>query len=316
MGHNHSHGHDHTHGANKKVLLISFIIITGYMVIEAIGGFVTNSLALLSDAGHMLSDSISLAIALIAFKLGEKAASRSKTFGYKRFEILAAVLNGVTLILISLYIFYEAIQRFMSPPQVATKGMLIISVIGLLVNILVAWIMMRGGDTKDNLNMRGAFLHVLSDMLGSVGAIIAALLIIFFGWGWADPLASVIVAILVLRSGFYVTKSSIHVLMEGTPQEIDINEVIQTIEKSDGIESVHDLHIWTITSGLNALSCHAVVNNQLTVEESEIILRKIEHELEHKGIMHVTIQLETVAHKHDNSILCQLKNEPSVHHHH
>lgn len=316
MGHNHSHEHNHTHGANKKTLLISFIIITGYMIVEAVGGFLTNSLALLSDAGHMLSDSISLAIALAAFMLSEKAASPSKTFGYKRFEILAALLNGVTLIFIALFIFYEAIQRFANPPEVATTGMLIISVIGLLVNIIVAWIMMRGGDTEGNLNMRGAFLHVLSDMLGSVGAIAAALLMMFFGWGWADPLASVIVAILVLRGGFSVTKTAIHVLMEGTPHNVDVNEIIQTIENTQEIQSVHDLHIWTITSGLNALSCHVVVNSQLTIAESEKILHKLEHELEHKGIMHVTIQMETAAHAHEDSILCQIKNEPSHHHHH
>lgn len=318
MGHNHNHGHDHdhTHGANKKVLLISFFIITVYMVVEVIGGFLTNSLALLSDAGHMLSDSIALAIALAAFILGEKAASHSKTFGYKRFEILAAVLNGVTLIVIAVFIFYEAIKRFANPPEVATTGMLIVSVIGLLVNIVVAWIMMRGGDTEENLNMRGAYLHVLSDMLGSVGAIAAALLIIFFGWGWADPLASVIVAMLVLRSGFYVTKAAIHVLMEGTPSNVDVSDVIQTIEQTKGIQSIHDLHIWTISSGLNALSCHAVVDDQLTVAESESMLRKIEHDLEHKGITHVTIQLETEAHEHDKSILCTIKNEPAHDHHH
>lgn len=310
----HDHGHDHTHGANKKVLLLSFIIITGYMVVEAIGGFLTNSLALLSDAGHMLSDSISLGIAMLAFMFGEKAASYSKTYGYKRFEILAAVLNGITLIGIALFIFYEAIERFTNPPEVATTGMLIISTIGLFVNILVAWIMMRGSDTKDNLNMRGAFLHVLSDMLGSVGAIVAALLIMFFGWGWADPLASVIVALLVVRSGYHVTKASIHVLMEGTPSNVDVQEIIQLIEQTDGIESIHDLHIWTITSGTNALSCHAVVNDQLKIAESEHILRKIEHNLQHKGIKHVTIQLETSLHRHDNSILCKLENDHEHHH--
>lgn len=313
MGHHHDHGHDHTHGANKKVLLLSFIIITSYMIIEAIGGFVTNSLALLSDAGHMLSDAISLGIALLAFIMGEKAASYSKTYGYKRFEILAAVLNGVTLIVIALFICYEAIERFANPPAVATTGMLIISTIGLFVNILVAWIMMRGSDTKDNLNMRGAFLHVLSDMLGSVGAIIAALLIMFLGWSWADPLASVIVALLVLRSGYYVTKDAVHILMEGTPKNVDVAEIVEVIEQTSGIKSIHDLHIWTITSGTNALSCHAVVDGQLTVADSEHILRKVEHNLEHKGIKHVTIQLETASHQHDNSILCQLKNE---HHHH
>lgn len=315
MGHHHDHGHDHTHGANKKVLLLSFIIITSYMIIEAIGGFVTNSLALLSDAGHMLSDAISLGIALLAFIMGEKVASYSKTYGYKRFEILAAVLNGVTLIVIALFICYEAIERFANPPAVATTGMLIISTIGLFINILVAWIMMRGSDTKDNLNMRGAFLHVLSDMLGSVGAITAALLIMFLGWSWADPLASVIVALLVLRSGYYVTKDAVHILMEGTPKNVDVAEIVEVIEQTSGIKSIHDLHIWTITSGTNALSCHAVVDGQLTVADSEHILRKVEHNLEHKGIKHVTIQLETASHQHDNSILCQLKNQQEHNYH-
>src|SRR5699024_5309363 len=160
-----------------------------------------NSLALLADAGHMLSDAISLGISLIVCTLGAKVSNHSKTYGYKRFEILAAVLNVLTLIIVALFIFYEAIGRFQNPPDVASTGMLIIATIGLLVNILVAWIMMRDGDVEENLNMRGAYLHVISDMLGSIGAIVAALLIMFFGWGWADPLASVVVAALVLRSG-------------------------------------------------------------------------------------------------------------------
>lgn len=312
----HDHGHDHTHGANKKTLMISFIIITGYMIIEAIGGFITNSLALLSDAGHMLSDSISLGIALLAFTLAGKAANQRKTYGYKRFEILAAVLNGVTLVLIAIYIFYEAIQRFQNPPEIASTGMLIIAIIGLLINILVAWIMVRGGDVEENLNMRGAYLHVISDMLGSIGAIIAALLIMFFGWGWADPLASVIVAALVLRSGYYVTKSALHVLMEGTPQNVDIDDVIQTIQNTKGIHSVHDLHVWSITSGLNALSCHAVVDAQMTIAESERLLHQIEHELAHKNIHHMTIQLESSSHPHEDAILCNVKKSESGHHHH
>lgn len=309
--------HNHAHGANKKVLLISFLIITVYMIVEVIGGYLTNSLALLSDAGHMLSDAVSLGIALLAFTFSGKAADASKTYGYKRFEILAAVFNGVTLILIALFIFYEAIERFANPPEVATTGMLVISSIGLAVNILVAWIMMRGSDTKENLNMRGAFLHVISDMLGSVGAILAALLIIFFDWGWADPLASVIVAALVLRSGYYVTKASLHVLMEGTPPNINVDEIVQTIEQTQGIISLHDLHIWSITSGLHALSCHVVVEDQMTIAEGEKLLRKIEHDLEHSNIQHVTIQLETTAHKHEDSILCTVKaKEASAHAHH
>ncbi|WP_419893854.1 cation diffusion facilitator family transporter [Oceanobacillus kimchii] len=294
--------------------MISFIIITSYMIIEAIGGFLTNSLALLSDAGHMLSDSISLGVGLLAFTLGEKVANYSKTYGYKRFEILAAVFNGVTLLLISIYIFYEAFQRFTEPPEVASTGMLIIASIGLLVNILVAWILMRG-DTEENLNLRAAFLHVLGDLLGSVGAVTAALLIMFFGWGWADPLASVIVAILVLISGWRVTKDAIHVLMEGTPKNVDLDNIIKTMENVIGVLSIHDLHVWSITSGQNALSCHAVVDGNLSVLECQKILRKIEHELEHKGIGHVTIQMENNDHPHEDSLMCQNDNESSVHGH-
>lgn len=309
-------GHDHTHGANKKVLLISFIIITSYMIVEAIGGYLTNSLALLADASHMLSDAISLGIALLAFTLGAKVANHSKTYGYKRFEILAAVLNGLTLIIVALFIFYEAIGRFQNPPEVASTGMLIIATIGLLVNILVAWIMMRDGDVEENLNMRGAYLHVISDMLGSIGAIVAALLIMFFGWGWADPLASVVVAALVLRSGYFVTKAGLHVLMEGTPENVDMDDVVETIQNKKGIEGVHDLHVWSITSGLNALSCHAVVNERMSIAESERLLRQIEHDLEHQNIHHMTVQLETSDHLHDNSILCKVQAKSSGHHHH
>lgn len=316
MAHNHDHGHDHTHGANKKALVISFIIITTYMVVEAIGGYLTNSLALLADAGHMLSDSISMGIAILAFTLGEKVADYSKTYGYKRFEILAAVFNGVTLVLIALYIFYEAYHRFADPPEVASGGMLVIAFVGLLVNVIVAWILMRGGDTEENLNVRAAFLHVLGDLLGSVGAVAAALLIMFFGWGWADPLASVIVAVLVLISGWRVTKDAVHILMEGTPKNIDLDDIIQTMEAVPGVESIHDLHAWCITSGHNALSCHAVVDGELSVQDSQKILRTIEHELAHKGIGHVTIQMENRSHPHENELLCKSEGESSVHHAH
>ncbi|MCH7321930.1 cation diffusion facilitator family transporter [Solibacillus sp. MA9] len=310
------HQHNHSHGANKKILLISFVIIFSFMIVEAIGGFLTNSLALLSDAGHMLSDAVSLAIALLAFIVSEKAVTMSKTYGYKRIEILAATLNGVTLIAIALYIFYEAIDRFQNPPEVATTGMLIISVIGLLVNILVAWIMLKGGDTEENLNMRGAFLHVISDMLGSVGAIIAALLMMFFGFGWADPLASVIVAVLVLRGGYSVTKNSLHVLMEGTPTGVDSDQVVNILNGHEQVRGVHDVHIWTVTSGFHALTCHIVLDDELTVKQSSAILAQIEHELLHANIQHATIQIEGSAHNHYDSIYCTVKAEISGHHHH
>ena len=171
--------------------------------------------------------------------------------------------------------------------------MLIIATIGLLVNILVAWILMRGGDTKENLNIRAAFLHVIGDLLGSVGAIIAALMILFFNWGWADPLASVIVAVLVLISGWRVTKDAVHVLMEGTPKNVEIDAVIKTIESIPGVNNMHDLHVWSITSGQNALSCHVVVDGTISIQESQEILRTIEDELEDENIGHATIQMES-----------------------
>lgn len=320
MGHNHTHSHDHTHGhgANKKTLTISLVIIVLYMLIEVIGGILTKSLALLADAGHMLSDAISLGIALLAFSLSHRVANYSKTYGYKRFEVLAAVLNGVTLILIAGSIIYEAIERFSRPAEVASTGMLIVSFVGLLVNVLVAWIMMRGGDVEGNLNMKGAYMHVLSDMLGSVGAIVAALCIIFFGWEWADPLASIIVALLVLRSGYHVTKASINVLMEGTPSEVEIAQVEAAILSHPEVQNLHDLHVWTITSGLNALTCHAVVRETLTIAESGAVLKALEHELLHLGIQHITIQLECAQHDHDASVLCRAEAVSSgcMHHHH
>lgn len=316
MSHQHHHGHDHSHvhTSNKKVLFVSFLIIASFMIIEVIGGVLTNSLALLSDAGHMLSDALSLAIALIAFKLAEKATSQTNTFGYKRFEILAALLNGATLILIALYIFYEAINRFQSPPEVASMGMLLISFIGLLVNIIVAVYMFKSGDTEENLNMRGAFSHVISDMLGSVGAIIAALLIIFFGWQWADPLASVIVALLVLRSGIGITRSAVHVLMEGAPASIDLQAVRTEIEGLPEVMNLHEIHVWSITSDYIAMNAHVVVPDSMTVAESSALLEKIKHMLLHQGIHHVTIQVETEVACNSHDLLCEMKQEE--HHHH
>ncbi|MGM9948677.1 MAG: cation diffusion facilitator family transporter, partial [Lysinibacillus sp.] len=305
----HGHDHSHVHTSNKKVLFVSFLIIASFMIVEVIGGLLTNSLALLSDAGHMLSDALSLAIALIAFKLAEKATSHAKTFGYKRFEILAALFNGATLVLIALYIFYEAINRFQSPPEVASTGMLVISGIGLVVNIIVAVYMFKSSDTEENLNMRGAFSHVISDMLGSIGAIIAALLIIFFDWQWADPLASVIVALLVLRSGIGITRSAVHVLMEGTPASVDLLAVRSEIESLPEVINLHEIHVWSITSDYIAMNAHVVVADSMTVAESSALLDKIKHKLLHQGIHHVTIQIETEVACESHDLLCEMKHE-------
>lgn len=288
-GHNHGHGHSHSNTSNKKALFWSFLLIASFMIVEVIGGFLTNSLALLSDAGHMLSDAAALGLSLFAMKLGERKATQSKTFGYKRFEIIAAALNGLTLILISIYIFYEAYHRFINPPEVQSMGMLTISVIGLIVNIIAAWILMRG-DKDENLNVRSAFLHVLGDMLGSVGAITAALLIYFFGWGLADPIASIAVAILIIISGWRVTKESFHVLMEGTPAQIKVNEVKDALMKIPNVTDVHDIHVWSITSGVSMLSGHIAVAGEGLHDR---VLHQAQ-ELLHDdfGIEHSTLQVE------------------------
>jgi len=294
--------HNHDHGKNKKALMISFFITGGFMIIEAIGGFVTNSLALLSDAGHMLSDTVSLGVGVAAFMIGEKAANYSKTYGYKRFEVLAALFNGITLAVVSIYIFYEAAHRFFDPPEVSSKGMLIIAIIGLIINIIVAFTM-HNGDTHSNLNVRAAFLHVIGDLLGSIGAIVAALLIMLFGWGWADALASVIVALLVLVSAWRVLRDSLQVLMEGVPHEVQVDSVVQAIRDVPGVIDLHHLHIWCITSEQTALSCHLVVDGNLKVEEGEKILRNVEYVLNEKNIHHVTIQLESSRNPHDDRII-------------
>ena len=341
--HSHEYSHDHddqlessssqdTKGY-QRTLLFSFIIITGYMFIEAIGGWLTGSLALLSDAGHMLSDAVALGATLMAFKIGEKAATHQKTFGYKRFEILVATLNGATLVFIALMIFYEAIKRFNSPPEIATQGMLIVATVGMLVNILVAWLMHRGShaveddghehshhsDTKKerkkpaNLNMQSAYLHVLSDLMGSVAAIIAALLMLGFGWVWADAVASVIVAILILVSGYRVVRDSVHILMEGTPANISLVNVEQKLLAHPQIQKVHDLHVWSITSGLHALSCHVVVDGDMSIHESSSLIANLEQSLSALGIHHATIQVESLSHpqngSHSEALVCDISGQ-------
>ena len=340
IAHDPPHFHDEPKARDmskqRRTLLFSFILITFFMLVEAIGGVLTNSLALLSDAGHMLSDAAALGATLLAFKIGEKEANKQKTYGYKRFEILVAGANGATLIIISLMIVWEAIGRFASPPDIASKGMLIIATIGLTVNLIVAYMLHRSGashshDPEDsesegqNLNMHSAYLHVLGDLLGSVAAIVAALAMMWMGWWWADPVASVVVAILILISGFRVVKASTHILMEGTPEEISLDEVKETIESHEHIITVHDLHVWSITSGLHALSCHVVVDGDMRILEASELIHDIEHSLEQLGISHTTIQVESVEHPHNRieAIVCALE-DPNLnteqghigHHHH
>ncbi|KAF7277661.1 hypothetical protein GWI33_000984, partial [Rhynchophorus ferrugineus] len=263
------------------------------MLVEFIGGYLTNSLALLSDAGHMLSDSVALGIALAAVYIGEKSSNTRKSFGYQRFEILAAAVNGLALIAISLYIFVEAIIRFQHPQAIHVEGMLIVACMGLFINIIVALMMFKGSDTEHDLNMRSAFLHVLSDLLGSVGAIVAALCLWFFDWAWADPLTSILVSILVLRGGIQITLKSSHVLMEGTPDQFSPEQIQQEIQSHTEVLEVHDLHIWSLNSKRYILSCHIVVSDQMQMSEVQDLLHILEHQMQDLGIEHVTIQTET-----------------------
>lgn len=318
MGHGHHHGHNHAHHANKKALFFGFLLTFAYMIAETVGGWLTHSLALLSDAGHMLSDAVSLAVGLAAFKLGERAANGEKTYGYKRFEILAALFNGVALLVITAWILFEAYHRFFKPVGVESTGMMIVAVLGLIVNGLVAYILMKG-DTSENLNVRAAFLHVIGDLFGSVGAIAAALLIWGFGWNWADPLMSVIVAVLILVSALRVIKESVNVLMEGVPRGIDVEAIVRFMRSQPGVIDIHDLHVWSITSGKNALSCHVVLDRSVDWPETQKLLGRMEHELAHMGIGHVTIQFEDGSLPHKPELFCDLDDEGEGrhgHHHH
>ncbi|UOQ45665.1 cation diffusion facilitator family transporter [Halobacillus salinarum] len=280
----------HVHKGNERALLINFILITAFMIAEFIGGWLINSLALLSDAGHMLSDTFSLGLSFLAIVSAKKTSTAEKSFGYKRFEILAALFNGILLIVISIYIVWEAWKRFFDPPEVAGYGMLGIAALGLIINLAAAWILYSKGDTNENLNLRSAFLHVLSDLLGSVGAIAAALFILFLGWNLADPIVSVFVSILILVSGFRVLKDTIHVLMEGTPVDISLDEVKSRLLSIPQVIDVHDLHVWTITSGYPSLSSHLIV--QVESDRDEILIKAFALLKEHFAIEHITLQLE------------------------
>jgi cobalt-zinc-cadmium efflux system protein len=281
--------HDHASGGarNQRRLALTLSLVAVYMVAEVIGGIVTGSLALLADAGHMLSDVAALGLSLFAIRIARRPPTRERTFGFYRTEILAALANGATLIAISLYIFVEAFERWREPTPVQGGAMIGIAAGGLLVNLAGLWIL-RGGRAE-SLNVRGAWLHVLTDALGSVQALAAGALIWAFGWNWADPLASVLIGLLVIYSSWSLLKESLSVLMEGAPGHIDVDEVRDAIAGVPGVLAVEDLHVWTITSGLDAMSAHVVVAD----DRQPGLLRQIRQTIHDRfGIDHVTIQLD------------------------
>ncbi len=270
------------------------LLTASFTVAEIVGGLLTGSLALLADAGHMLSDNLSLALALFAAWLAGQPVTPERSFGYQRAEILAALFNGVTLVAISIWIFIEAYRRVESPPEILGGWMLAVAALGLLVNAAGAVILSRSAD--ENLNAQGALRHVIADALGSVGAIVAALVIILTGWRYADPLVSVAIGLLILVSSWSLLRDSANILLEATPRGINAEEVGHRMTGVDGVAEVHDLHIWTITSGFPALSAHVLVGQR---EDCHARRRDLEKLLAREyGISHTTLQVDHVGDHH------------------
>jgi cobalt-zinc-cadmium efflux system protein len=269
-------------------LAVVLAFTTTYMFAEVIGGLLTGSLALLADAAHMLSDNIALGLALFAFWLADKPPTPNRSFGYKRAEILAALFNGVTIVAVSIWIFYEAYGRFQNPPEVLGGWMMVVAVIGLVVNLAGTLILTRSAG--ENLNMQGALRHVLADLLGSIGVIVAALVIVVTGWSYADPIISVFIAVLILFSSWKLLRESVNILLESSPPGIDAEEVGREMAGVEGVKEVHDLHIWMVTSGFPALSAHVLVGKD---DDCHRKRRDLEEMLDEEfGIDHTTLQVD------------------------
>lgn len=286
-------GHGHTHeisaaGRNKKPLAMVFCLTFVYLIVEVIGGLWTGSLALLADAGHMLTDVVGVGLALLAIWFAEKPASPERTYGYYRVEILAAMTNAIILIFISIYILYEAYQRFWNPPEVQSGAMISVAVIGLAVNIAGVFILRSG--SKESLNMKGAYFEVLSDMLTSVGVIIAGIIMLTTGWYYADPLISAGIGLFILPRTWALLRDAVAVLLEGTPSDVNIATLRDNLSKLEGVAEIHDLHVWSLTSGVNALSVHAVLAEGS--EHDEVLERVHKCCTAEFKITHVTAQTE------------------------
>lgn len=271
------------------------------MLAEAVGGWWTGSLALLADAGHMLTDAAALALALLAAWFGSRPATPSKTYGYYRLEILAAFGNGVALVVVSLFILYEAYERWLMPPVIERGGLMTaVAVGGLIVNLACAW--MLHGEHEHDLNMHGAWLHVLGDAAGSVGAIVAGVLVGVYGWHAADPLMSALICLLIILSSWNLIREATNVLLEGTPAHINLAAVEDAIRAAPGVKDVHDLHVWAITSGREALSAHVIHGGAVSQPDLLKDLRARLHE--QFGVDHLTIQMETADFEDESFHFC------------
>ena len=283
------HSHAQVRAGHERMLWMALGLTGSFMVAEVIGAFVTGSLALLSDAAHMMTDALALAISLVAIQVAKRAADRKRTFGYARFEILAAAFNALLLFGVAFYILYEAYLRLQAPAEIQSTGMLVIAVLGLIVNLISMRLL--SAASGESLNVKGAYLEVWSDMLGSIGVIIAAVLIMLTGWGWVDSVVAAAIGFWVVPRTWTLLKASMNVLLQGVPDGIDIDAVEQAIHAVPGVREVHDLHIWALTSGKNVLSTHLVVD-PAQGSEQQVLAQVTELLHEQFDISHVTIQIE------------------------
>jgi len=285
--------HQHEEQANAltgRPLKITLLLVLVIMVAEIIGGVLSNSLALLSDAGHMLTDALALALSLFAINLARRPATPTKTFGYHRAEIMAALANGTLLVLVSVYIFYEAAQRFSVLPTVKSPLMLVIAVIGLVAN-LIGLLLLRRGSHK-SINVKAAFWHVFSDTMSSVGVIIASIIIYLTGWYIVDPILAVVIGLVILLGAMRIVRESVDILLESVPQHVEIEKLTVAVKNIPGVEDLHEIHIWTITSGIYALSAHLKIADQMVSESSDIIKKATELLARDFSITHTTLQIE------------------------
>jgi len=282
--------HAQSYEKNRRSLWIAMGVTVSVMVVEVIGGILSNSLALFSDAGHMLADGMSIMLSLVALQLAMRPPSSTKTFGLYRLEILAALINGTTLTLISAYILYQAYHRLAAPQAVESQTMLWVAFVGLVANGIAAWAMKR--SSKESLNIRGAYLHVLGDILSSLGVIIGGLIIHFTGWYVVDPILSVIICLVILRGAYVLVKDSTNILLEAVPKDVDLEEVQKTLKSIPGVRDLHHVHLWTITSGMHALSAHVLVGD-IRMSRTGTMRQEINKLLLEKyRISHSTIQFE------------------------
>jgi cobalt-zinc-cadmium efflux system protein len=284
-----SHAH---HNSNMRRVMIALVLTGSFMIVEVIGGLLSGSLALLADAGHMLTDTMALGLAAVAFQVSKRPPDVRLTYGYQRFQILAAFVNGLSLLLIVGWILYEAVRRFIVPQEVMGQTMLIVAAAGLIVNI-VCFGVLHGGD-KENLNIRGAALHVAGDLLGSIAAIVAALVIIYTGWMQIDPILSIAVAVLILRSAWALVRRSAHVLLEGAPDWLDIDAMHElVVQRIPAVASIHHVHVWGMTPQDLMLTMHVCIDTE--PGNPTDVIREVKSLLHDEyGIGHSTIELETV----------------------